>query len=191
VESAIVVFDHRGALREGQIVEGAERVAALESQGVILLPYESQLHGRRGARGYFRRSWGEGWALNSSASTRICPAVLDVEQGFPWIFWVACVGMTHADSSGQLRLLSDTQGGHLTATLAAGDQSLIHIGEDHPHPSADRGFIIGGRMRLGIANPGIIPLSLYGYGRGLLVRWLAVSQAKNVADPAWLKDPGT
>lgn len=190
MHSAIVVLDPSGNLPEGQVVEGPERVAKLDASGVVLLPYEPALHGRRGTRGYFRRSWGDGEPLNSAASTRFCPATIDVELGYPWLFWVACVALEGVDPSGQLRLLGDnTLGQQLGASLSAADQTLIQVHEGSRHPMADDGFIVGGRLRISIANPGVLPLTLYGYGRGLRVKWLAVSQAKNVASPAWLQAP--
>jgi hypothetical protein len=188
MQTAIVVFDPSQIVREGQIISGPERIAQLEAEGLILLPYEMALHGRRGTRGYFRRSWGNGWEVEENASTRLCPAQLDVELGYPVLFWVACVVPTSEFPTGQFRILNDTsQGVQLAATLSAGDQLLVKLGHDHPHPQADGGWIIGGRLRLQIANPGIVPLSLYGLGRGLAVRWLAVSQAKTVESPAWLQ----
>lgn len=182
-EHEIVIEDPVGDYWEGAIVP-VTTAHVLRARGVISLPIASGLVTRGGACGYYRRSWGAGWPLDSDQPRMQAPALLNIvrDERFRRICWAARLRpRTGVDASaleagasfdGAIQLIGDSgQSGIMGAAVGRMlEQGFMEA------LSKDGGVIFGSHA-LEIAREGPGGLALYGRARGLRLEWLAITQS--------------
>lgn len=172
----IVVWDPSAELAEGLVFGGPKATMGLHSRGLVSLPVDPDLMGNHALGGYFRRSWGAGWAFDRMAATRGCPMMLLVVPDRQYIHWIARVQPVREGEAlqGTIRLTTSTaQIGAMSGGLAAEvlPAELGKLGDCDDHG----GWIIGGRNRVNVVQEGFIALNLYGASLNARIMWSAVS----------------
>lgn len=177
----IVVDDPRGEWNEGSLVEES-RARVLTSEGVALLPVDSQLFRYSGVGGYARRAWGSGISLSNQHPRLLVPMTLFVDQTVRNLNWLVRL-IPDAEMpgirrfNGILRLMQDSSQAHsAVGGLGAATQSfdLSEIGA----PDAQGGWTLRGTYDLAPHAAGHMGIALYGTAPGLRVVWSAISASR-------------
>jgi hypothetical protein len=184
----VVTWDPTGQQDEGALI--ADEVArALRNKGAATMPIEPDLMRIGAAAGYHRRGWGSGWTMSSVLPARIVPMVLWVARDVPNIHWQARLtpspelqvegGIPKGGLVGRLVLAADTaQQGVGSANLEQAERGRVDF-EDLGQPDAHGGWTVGGRASIRQMTDGFVGLSLYGFGRGLRIKWSAITQTRS------------
>lgn len=180
----IVVHDPKNEYWEGALVN-QEYATVLNARGVTLLPVEPKLLTASAFAGYFKRSWGAGWPLDSGTPKMNCPLALYAFKDLRTINWCARVlPMTPADMKraidgqmpGGLRFTGDSgQLGGFSGGINNTNTSNIEA-RRLGRPDEDGGWTLSGSALLQVQTEGIFTCALYGHAPGLRVAWAAVSQ---------------
>jgi hypothetical protein len=178
LDTAIVVHDPLGEFLDGTILHGPASVVRARDSGAMVLPFDVD-RTREQLGGYIRCGWGGGWEVGGEG--RICPMLIRVVPGRPWIYWAAWVVATGPNSGGSVRLIGDTGGPGIQAgSLSAVDGETATL-DGRVQPS---GIAIGGRRRVSVHEEGFIALNLFVLGRDVSVQVSAVTQSRiDVAYP--------
>jgi len=175
----IIVWDPSGELVEGQLIQGPNAEQQVERRSaVVSLPCDPELMWSRGARGYFRRSWGTGWPITRNAGERVCPLTLDVVTDRPYLHWVTRIVPCGGDPIGQFRLTTDSGQSNLAGGLSAVDNPVLIL-RDLGKPDAAGGWTLRATSRLSTNLEGILGLSLWATARDVAVLWAAVTQTRD------------
>jgi hypothetical protein len=174
----IVVWDPKGELLEGQVIEDGLATEALVGRGVVMLPADADLLKvpKIPTAGYYRRGWGSGWLFDGLVGSRGCPMLLFAMSDRMYLHWV--VRIAQLEPQGSIRLTTDTgQPTAMSGGLRADGQAvnLAELGE----PDADGGWTVRGRSMLNCSGDGYLGLSIYAVARKCLVLWSAVSQSRD------------
>jgi hypothetical protein len=178
METAIVTWDPRGELPEGEIIESTERLRLLRNAGVLLMPADPDLCSRGGARGYFRRGWGSGWLFDGMRPVHGCPLLLLVEPERTELYWSLLVAPDRGcEMSGALRLMADN---NQPLTAHAGLFNTGAVADLALHQPLDESgrVLVRGRTRISVSKAGYLPLCLYGVAKAARVLWIAATQSR-------------
>lgn len=172
----IVVWDPKNETPEGEIIDGPERAAYLERNGVELLPYTAELAAHNAVGGYYRRSWGKGVVFNEMIGARGCPMIMYVMPKFPVFRWCAYIMPLEGakETRGIFRLTTGGQFGTLTGGLG-GTHAPVEIAELPVDEYGGR--VVRGRNPLHCTIEGYLGISIYASAIGARVMWSALSQA--------------
>lgn len=176
----VVINDPDANYWQGAIIE-RNTAHVLERRGVIMLPCEPELISKGALGGFYFRSWGSGYPLQTSQSMG-CPMAIYCEPQYTKLHWKACIIVpekTRAEGlTGTLALANDnTQQGIVCGGIVGpmGVDSVIDLSR-LKEPDKNGAHIIGATISASCDRPGIHALCLYGYGRGARVAWVAITQ---------------
>jgi hypothetical protein len=170
----VTVWDPRGALAVGQVLEGPAAITvAKQCRSVVLLPTDPVMY-YSASPGFVYRPWGVGWVYDNVQPERGCPMMVAVGPDHPWVYWSILVRpIRRVDPmSGQLRLIANGAAGGMSIGLSQ-DVRLRSL-EDY-QPGNTGGLVLQGRCALGVVSPGMLGLSIHGVGRNARGVWSAVS----------------
>lgn len=173
----ILVWDPTGEIPEGEILEGANKIAAVERRGGVVLPFDPKLATNNAVAGYFRRSWGSGIHFDRMIGLRACPMMIYAVPDFPSFHWAARIMPIEGakETKGIFRCTNNSgQVGTLTGGLGAMGEPIEL--NDTP-PDKFGGWTIRGSNRLNCTLEGYLGLSIYATAVGARVMWSAVTQA--------------
>ena len=185
IKQFIVVEDPKGTFYEGSIVD-SRRAAQLEAQGVTLLPVMPEMFELSGVGGYFRRSWGAGFPLDTPHPVMAAPMMLYCDPEHPGLHWRARIEPSEAralvmasgdglyNGQGGLRIAADSgqRTPHSSRLMPVGPNvDVTKLGK----PDARGGWTVGGRATIQCASAGHYGFALYGNALGLRVLWAAMS----------------
>lgn len=177
----------------GTPMRGPNAARVAESEGVALLPVDAGLFNAppNGCAGWAIRFFGRGLPTGNDAGSvagrRFAPVVLWVDKrvgGF--LHWAARVvpaprepGASSAvhGASGLLRLSVDPGQAGVSGAGLGSEQPSFDVAALGP-PDRRDGWTVGGRLSIASFVAGFLGMSLHGTARGVLVEWLAVSQAR-------------
>jgi hypothetical protein len=176
----IVVEDPKGEYYEGSLVT-EQRAAQLRARGVAMLPVDPQLFKLSGAGGYFKRSWGAGWPLDTPYPVMAAKMILYCDQTHLQLHWLARLapqedGKNLGAAHGALRLAADTgqRANNMKLTPVGMPVDVRLLGE----PDERGGWTVGGLSRIATPGDGHYGLALYGNAPGLTLLWAAVTNTK-------------
>lgn len=170
------VWDPKGKLALGEIVEGDQRIA-LAKQGLsaILLPTDPTVY-YSAAPGFVYRPWGKGWFYDGVTAERGCPMMLAVSEETTWVYWAMAVLPIRKKSPlhGTLRLVGNSSAGGMSIGMSQ-DVRVPPLQDLLVGPEG--GVVVCGRCGLGVVSPGAFGVSIHGIGQNCRVVWTAVSAA--------------
>lgn len=177
MKHAVVIYDSKGDLYEGEILSG-NAVGVAAARGVALLPVETDILRRSGISGWSKRCYGRGWKYDAIAASRGCPLVLHVAQAFPILEWRArLIPDGDGPPHGALRFAADTAAVNASPTGIMPETGAAQMAALGPLDD-DGGWTIGGRARASIPGDMALALQLYGQVGGARVIWFAASQTR-------------
>lgn len=173
----IVVWDPRGKVNEGSLIQGEGYAAELQRAGVVTLPVDPEFFSRNPVAGFASRHWGPGWPYTGRRSTVGCAMLLYVTPAAKWVHWVARARALDEEArEGMLRLtnlggMAATVGGGLSATSQAIDLSSL----TDENRTEDGEWILRGQVQLHLTTEAYVAMAIQGAGAGIRILQSAVS----------------
>jgi hypothetical protein len=179
----IIVEDIEGLVGEGAVVEEKMARHLAPNRSVCCMPVTYPTRG--GVHGFHKVMFGRGHVISPVYAAHVARLTLMLDQGQHLLHWRAKVTRCnwdielHSDNfrniSGSLRLAGDSSQGIPTCGVSPeGQFNMSQLTEDML--LNDRTWIIGGRARANVQQPGCYAFSLYGNAPGFKVIWVALSQ---------------
>jgi hypothetical protein len=182
-DQRVVVWDPEGWYWEGAIIPESVAGPGRELRGLVALPCEPELFLLGAVHGYFRRSWGSGWPVDTARPAIHCPLVIAQVPERETVHWAARLvpaspqwakDIVQGKGAGTLRFSPDTARGTGTGALLPSETRAIdgrHLG---PVDSSG-GWTVGGRAMLATREGTYLSFGLYGAMQGVRVAWAALT----------------